>query len=199
MNERQLLETARGGDQDAFAQLMEPHRGALLAHCDRMLASVPDAKDALRDALLRAWRRLARFEGRSSLRSWLYTIATNASLRTIERRPKRVLPIDYAPAAGPHDGLGEPLIGVDQHPFEGRPGCGRPGAGAGAASRRRSRRDLDRRDLPAADGHRRVASRVRRHARGADTSRGSGGPSAPRSRLRREARALRRAGPVRRG
>jgi RNA polymerase sigma factor (sigma-70 family) len=127
MNERQLLETARGGDQDAFAQLMEPHRGALLAHCDRMLASVPDAKDALRDALLRAWRRLARFEGRSSLRSWLYTIATNASLRTIERRPKRVLPIDYAPAAGPHDGLGEPPIGMDQHPFEGRPACGRPG------------------------------------------------------------------------
>jgi len=60
--------------------------------------------------LLSAWRGLPRFEGRSSLRSWLYTTATNACLRAIERRPKRVLPIDYAPAADPHDGLGEPLV-----------------------------------------------------------------------------------------
>jgi RNA polymerase sigma-70 factor, ECF subfamily len=75
-----------------------------------MLGSVADAEDALQDALLNAWRGLAKFEGRSSLRSWLYTIATNACLRAIERRPKRVLPIDYAPAADPHDGLAEPLV-----------------------------------------------------------------------------------------
>ena len=68
-----------------------------------MLGSVHDAEDALQDALLRAWRGLARFEGRSSLRSWLYTIATNACLSQIARRPKRVLPIDYGPAADPHD------------------------------------------------------------------------------------------------
>lgn len=78
-----------------------------------MLGSYTDAEDALQDALLRAWRGLPRFEGRSSLRSWLYQIATNACLRTIERRPKRVLPIDYAPAADPHDlpaeALGEPI------------------------------------------------------------------------------------------
>ena len=110
MNERQLLEAARAGDEDAFARLTEPHRRALHAHCYRMLGSVADAEDALQETLLRAWRGLASFEGRSSLRSWLYAIATNACLRAIERRPKRVLPIDYAPAADPHDGLGEPLV-----------------------------------------------------------------------------------------
>ena len=110
MNERQLLEAASRGDEASFARLVEPHRGALHAHCYRMLGSVPDAEDALQEALLSAWRGLPRFEGRSSLRSWLYAIATNASLRAIERRPKRVLPIDYAPASDPHDGPGEPLV-----------------------------------------------------------------------------------------
>ena len=75
----------------------------------RMLGSVHDAEDALQDALLRAWRGLARFEGRSTLRSWLYTITTNTSLNAISRRPKRVLPIDYAPAADPHGGPGLPV------------------------------------------------------------------------------------------
>ena len=110
MTDARLLEAARTGDEDAFARLVEPHRRALHAHCYRMLGSVADAEDALQDALLNAWRGLAKFEGRSSLRSWLYTIATNACLRAIERRPKRVLPIDYAPAADPHDGLAEPLV-----------------------------------------------------------------------------------------
>jgi RNA polymerase sigma-70 factor, ECF subfamily len=110
VNDARLLEAARAGDEDAFARLVEPHRRALHAHCYRMLGSVTDAEDALQDALLNAWRGLSKFEGRSSLRSWLYTIATNASLRAIERRPKRVLPIDYAPAADPHDGLAEPLV-----------------------------------------------------------------------------------------
>ena len=98
-----LLESARGGDEDAFARLVEPYRAELHAHCYRMLGSVHDAEDALQDALLRAWRAVARFEGRSSLRSWLYKIATNACLRAIERRPERVLPVDYGPAADPHD------------------------------------------------------------------------------------------------
>jgi RNA polymerase sigma-70 factor, ECF subfamily len=110
VNERRLLEAARAGDDDAFARLTEPHRRALHAHCYRMLGSVADAEDALQETMLRAWRGLASFEGRSSLRSWLYAIATNACLRAIERRPKRVLPIDYAPAADPHDGLAEPLV-----------------------------------------------------------------------------------------
>src|SRR2546423_12841527 len=105
--EQDLLEAARGGDEGAYARLLEPHRGELHAHCYRMLGSLHDADDALQEASLRAWRGLARFEGRSSLRSWLYTIATNACLTQIERRPKRVLPIDYAPASGPDVAPGE--------------------------------------------------------------------------------------------
>ena len=108
--ERDLLDAARGGDQDAYRRLVEPHRRALHAHCYRMLGSVHDAEDALQDALLRAWRGLPRFEGRSSLRSWLYRIATNASLNAIERRPRRMLPIDHGPPADPHDPPGTPLV-----------------------------------------------------------------------------------------
>jgi RNA polymerase sigma-70 factor (ECF subfamily) len=104
------LEAARAGDEAAFANLVDPYRGELQAHCYRMLGSLHDAEDALQDAMLRAWRGLARFEGRSSLRSWLYRIATNTCLDTIARRPKRVLPVDYGPAADPHEGPGEPLI-----------------------------------------------------------------------------------------
>src|SRR5665809_55357 len=96
--ERAVLEAARGGDEDAYGRLVEPYQKELHAHCYRMLGSVHDAEDALQDALLRAWRGLARFEGRSSLRSWLYTIATNACLNAIARRPKRVLPVDYGPS-----------------------------------------------------------------------------------------------------
>jgi RNA polymerase sigma-70 factor, ECF subfamily len=92
-----LLDAARGGDHDAYRALVEPHRAELHAHCYRMLGSVHDAEDALQEALLRAWRGLPRFEGRSSTRSWLYKIATNTSLRLIERRPKRVLPADREP------------------------------------------------------------------------------------------------------
>jgi RNA polymerase sigma-70 factor (ECF subfamily) len=75
-----------------------------------MLGSVQDAEDALQETLLRAWRALDRFDGRSSLRSWLYKIATNVCLRAIERRPKRVIPIDYAAPSDPHQDPGEPLV-----------------------------------------------------------------------------------------
>jgi RNA polymerase sigma-70 factor (ECF subfamily) len=109
VQERELLEAARGGDEGAYQRLVEPHRGELHAHCYRMLGSVHDAEDALQEALLRAWRGLPRFEGRSSLRSWLYRIATNTSLDLIEKRPKRVLPVDYGPPIDPHDGPYLPL------------------------------------------------------------------------------------------
>ena len=108
--DRELLDAARAGDEDAFRRLVEPHQTELRAHCYRMLGSFQDAEDALQDTLLGAWRGLPRFEGRSSLRSWLYRIATNACLKAIERRPKRVLPVDFGPPADPHDDPAEPLI-----------------------------------------------------------------------------------------
>jgi RNA polymerase sigma-70 factor (ECF subfamily) len=104
------LSRARVGDEKAFADLVEPFRRELHAHCYRMLGSVHDAEDALQDAMLRAWRGLPRFEGRSSLRSWLYTIATNTCLDVIGRRPKRVLPIDYGPDTDPEVGPGVPVV-----------------------------------------------------------------------------------------
>jgi RNA polymerase sigma-70 factor, ECF subfamily len=107
--EQELLVAAQGGDEAAFARLVEAHRAELHAHCYRMLGSVHDAEDALQEAQLRAWRGLSKFAGRSSLRSWLYRIATNACLDAIAKRPKRVLPVDYEPS-DPHDGPGEPLV-----------------------------------------------------------------------------------------
>jgi RNA polymerase sigma-70 factor (ECF subfamily) len=96
---------------DTYAELVEPHRAELRAHCYRMLGSVHDADDALQEALLRAWRGLPRFQGRSSLRSWLYKIATNTCLDLIAKRPKqRVLPIDYGPPSDPLEGPGPPLV-----------------------------------------------------------------------------------------
>ncbi len=119
--ERELFEAARAGDEHAFHRLVETHRGELHAHCYRMLGSVHDAEDALQDALLGAWRGLPRFEARSSLRSWLYKIATNACLDVIGRRPKRVLPVDYGPAAAPGDPPREPVtepIWIEPYPDE---------------------------------------------------------------------------------
>jgi RNA polymerase sigma-70 factor, ECF subfamily len=103
----QLLSAARGGDEDAYTRLVEPRRAELHAHCYRMLGSVHDAEDALQDALLRAWRGIGRFEGRSSLRSWLYRIATNTCLDVAAK--KKVLPIDFGPGADPHDSPGVPV------------------------------------------------------------------------------------------
>jgi RNA polymerase sigma-70 factor, ECF subfamily len=108
-SERELLQAARRGDGDAFGRLVGPYRRELYAHCYRMLGSAADAEDALQETLLRAWRGLPRFQGRSSVRVWLYKIATNACLRQVERRPKRVLPVDFGPAADPHDDPAEPV------------------------------------------------------------------------------------------
>src|SRR5262249_10459011 len=109
-NEDQFLAAARKGDESAFGSLVGPYRAELHAHCYRMLGSVHDAEDALQEALLRAWRGLKNFEGRSALRSWLYTMATNTCLNLIGKRRKRVRPVDYAPAPDPHDGPGEPIV-----------------------------------------------------------------------------------------
>jgi RNA polymerase sigma-70 factor (TIGR02960 family) len=108
--EQAELTAARAGDEAAFARLVEPHRRALHAHCYRMLGSVHDAEDALQDTLLAAWRGLAGFEGRSSLRSWLYRIATHAAIRVSERRRRtRVLAHEHGPPRGNVHELGEPV------------------------------------------------------------------------------------------
>jgi RNA polymerase sigma-70 factor (ECF subfamily) len=114
-----LLDAASGGDERAFRELVEPYRSRLHAHCYRMLGSLQDAEDAVQEALLRAWRGLSGFQRRSSFKSWLYRIATNTCLRLIERRPKRVLPIEFGPAAEPGEPLEEPLlesVWIDPYP-----------------------------------------------------------------------------------
>src|SRR5436190_1694279 len=112
VQEQELLTAAQAGGEDAFRRLVEQHQGELHAHCYRMLGSVHDAEDALQEALLRAWRALPRFEGRSSVRAWLYRIATNTCIDAANRRPKRVLPIDVGPPSDANDGPGPPLIEI---------------------------------------------------------------------------------------
>src|SRR5258708_28991686 len=87
-----LITRARAGDGDAFRELTEPHRRELQVHCYRMLGSFQDAEDALQDTLLAAWQALGGFDGRASIRTWLYRIATNRcinALRSTKRRPAK--------------------------------------------------------------------------------------------------------------
>jgi len=106
-DERVLRAEAEAGDERAFRRLVDPYRRMLEIHCYRMLGSIHDAEDVVQETLLRAWRGLDRFEGRSSVETWLYRIATNACLDELERRPRRPSPIEPYPddrleeAAGP--------------------------------------------------------------------------------------------------
>jgi RNA polymerase sigma-70 factor, ECF subfamily len=94
MNQAEVthFNAARAGDPEAFTQLIEPYRRQLLAHCYRILGSFEDAEDTLQEALVRVWKNLASFEGRSSFRAWLYKIATNAALDALDSRRVRGLP-----------------------------------------------------------------------------------------------------------
>jgi RNA polymerase sigma-70 factor (ECF subfamily) len=121
VTEAALLEAARGGDEGAFGRLVEPYRRELHAHCYRLLGSLHDAEDALQEALLRVWRGLGGFSGRASLRAWLYKIATNASLDIIARRKRRLLPVEYGPAADPDQPPGDPVgeqVWLEPYPDE---------------------------------------------------------------------------------
>jgi RNA polymerase sigma-70 factor (TIGR02960 family) len=92
-----LIARARAGDEEAFRELVDPFRRELHVHCYRMLGSTEDAEDALQETLLAAWRGLGGYEGRASIRTWLYRVATNRclnELRSVSRRPQASLPVE---------------------------------------------------------------------------------------------------------
>jgi RNA polymerase sigma-70 factor, ECF subfamily len=97
--DQRLIAAATSGDAAAFSALVERHRAELQVHAYRMLGSLEDAQDAVQDALLRAWRSRETYDGRSTFRAWLYRITTNACLRILERRPRRVVPYEASPPA----------------------------------------------------------------------------------------------------
>jgi RNA polymerase sigma-70 factor (TIGR02960 family) len=107
-----VLERARAGDEEAFRALTDPHRRELQVHCYRILGSIQDAEDMVQETLLAAWRGLADFEGRSSLRSWLYRIATNRCLNALRdsgRRPRDMFDADPPGDAPEPTRRGEPI------------------------------------------------------------------------------------------
>jgi RNA polymerase sigma-70 factor (TIGR02960 family) len=106
----ELLQRARAGDREAFTELVAPHRRELQAHCYRMLGSLQDAEDMVQETLLAAWLGLDGFEGRSSVRTWLYRIATNRCLNHLRSASRRPRPAEPLPAPAPEPSrLGEVL------------------------------------------------------------------------------------------
>ena len=96
-----LLDRARSGDADAFVELTEPHRRELHVHCYRMLGSFDDADDAVQDTLLAAWRGLAAFQAKASVRTWLYRVATNTCLNLVRTATRRPQMTESLPATAP--------------------------------------------------------------------------------------------------
>lgn len=127
-DEQQLLRAAQEGDEDAFRTLVAERRPELHAHCYRMLASFHDAEDAVQEAIIRAWRGLPRFESRSSVRTWLYKITTNAALDIASGRARRELPVEFCAPAGRGDPTGDPDTDIAwMEPYPARDGEAVPG------------------------------------------------------------------------
>lgn len=112
-----LVAAAKAGDESALAELAQRHRGELQAHCYRMLGSFTESEDLVQETLLRGWRRLDTFEGRSSFRAWLYRIATNTCLDSLSGRARRFLPYDVAPPADPSGSPPEPVDYLALEPY----------------------------------------------------------------------------------
>lgn len=109
--EARQLDAARRGNSHEFSELAEPYRRELQVHCYRILGSLHDAEDMVQETMLRAWKRLDSYEGRASFRAWLYKIATNVCLDTLDkrhRRAKRLLPHDVFSPADPHKPIEPP-------------------------------------------------------------------------------------------
>jgi RNA polymerase sigma-70 factor (ECF subfamily) len=105
VTDARLVRRAQDGEERAFVELTAAHRGALHAHCYRMLGSIFDADDALQETMLRAWRGIDGYAPESPIAGWLYRIATNVSLRMLEQRARRPEPVDahlepYTPGEG---------------------------------------------------------------------------------------------------
>ncbi|MFL6076079.1 MAG: sigma-70 family RNA polymerase sigma factor [Mycobacteriales bacterium] len=100
IREADVVAAAREGDEPAFAALVQRYQGELRVHCYRMLGSLDEAEDLTQETFLRAWKNLAGFQGRSTFRAWLYRIATNVCLDTLDGRARRVLPHELT---GPSD------------------------------------------------------------------------------------------------
>ena len=98
-----VVAAAKAGDEAAFVALVEGYRRELQVHCYRMLGSFEDAEDAVQETFLRAWRKRASFQGRSTFRAWLYRIATNACLDAIARDPRRAQPDPARTTPAPAD------------------------------------------------------------------------------------------------
>src|SRR5215468_279776 len=111
-----LLSRARAGDQDAFAELVGPYRRELQAHCYRILGSVPDAEDLVQETLLAAWRGLAGFEGRATVRAWLYRIATNRCLNALRDSGRRRPPPPEPPPGPPEPTLRDEPVWLEPYP-----------------------------------------------------------------------------------
>ena len=103
-----LLERARRGDQLAFRALVSPYQRELRAYCYRMAGSLAEAEDFLQESMLRAWRAIGAFEGRSSLRTWLYKVTWSACMDALEKAGPRALATDLGPPADPRDPIPAP-------------------------------------------------------------------------------------------